>query len=218
LELAQAVVEEASEKQIEEFLSISPAKARENTSEVFLVFCGVVGLGKLITNGQPGLFARLRQYASDSRWRIREATAMALQRVGDLNMDLLLKEMKKWGKGNWLEKRAVAAGLAEPHLLKDLEHAGQVLHILDEITAAMETADDRTNEEYKILRQGMGYCWSVAVAALPKEGKLMMEKWLASEDQDIRWIMKENLKKNRLARMDAAWVRACQFVLSEKTL
>jgi hypothetical protein len=55
----------------------------------------------------------------------------------------------------------------------------------------------------------MGYCWHVAVAALPDEGKPATEKWLASQNTDIRWIMKENLKKNRLAKMDAAWVRTC---------
>jgi hypothetical protein len=33
-----------------------------------------------------------------------------------------------------------------------------------------------------------------------------MERWLASKDRDIAWIMRENLKKNRLARMDASWV------------
>ena len=27
-----------------------------------------------------------------------------------------------------------------------------------------------------------------------------------SADPDIRWIMRENLKKNRLVGMDAAWV------------
>jgi len=33
-----------------------------------------------------------------------------------------------------------------------------------------------------------------------------MEKWVASNDKNIIWIMKENLKKNRLARMDKKWV------------
>jgi hypothetical protein len=27
-------------------------------------------------------------------------------------------------------------------------------------------------------------------------------------DRDVRWIMKENLKKKRLARVDAEWVAA----------
>jgi len=32
-----------------------------------------------------------------------------------------------------------------------------------------------------------------------------MEKWLLWDDPDIRWIMKENLKKNRLIRLDPYW-------------
>jgi hypothetical protein len=33
------------------------------------------------------------------------------------------------------------------------------------------------------------------------------------EDWDVRWIMKQNLSKKRLARMDAEWVAACQAQL-----
>jgi hypothetical protein len=60
------------------------------------------------------------------------------------------------------------------------------------------------------LRKGLGYCWSVAVVAYPQVGKKMMERWSLIEDRDVRWIIKENLKKKRLARMDEDWVRACQ--------
>ena len=48
------------------------------------------------------------------------------------------------------------------------------------------------------------------MAAAPAEGKAAMEKWLASPDPDVCWIMRENLKKNRLARMDAEWVKRWQ--------
>ena len=65
---------------------------------------------------------------------------------------------------------------------------------------------DRHSEGFQALRKGLGYCWSVAVVALPAEGKTMMEKWSTDPDKDIHWIMKENLKKTRLARMDADWV------------
>jgi hypothetical protein len=78
----------------------------------------------------------------------------------------------------------------------------------------MEQANGTKDESFKVLRQGMGYCWSVAVAALPDVGKPMMEKWLSSPDQDVRWIMKENLKKNRLVKMDADWVEACNLKLA----
>jgi hypothetical protein len=78
----------------------------------------------------------------------------------------------------------------------------------------MKTAGDSTDEAFKVLRQGMGYCWSVAVAALPEEGKPLMEKWLTSRNGNVRWIMKENLRKNRLVRMDAKWVKACNTKLN----
>lgn len=209
LELAYVVAEEGRKEQFERLLSI---KAEENTPEVFLVFCGVVGLGKLAARA-PNLFERLRHYASDSRWRIREAVATGLQLTGDQNMDLLLNEMKKWSRGNWYEKRAAAATLAEPRLLDQPKHVKQVLRVLDIITASIEKADSPRDESFKVLRQGMGYCWSVVVAALPEAGKPAMEKWLDSEDKDIKWIMKENLKKNRLVKMDPKWVKACNTQL-----
>jgi hypothetical protein len=61
----------------------------------------------------------------------------------------------------------------------------------------------------------MGYCWSVAIVALPETGKSLFEKWLTSEDKDIRWVMKENLKKNRLVKMDADWVKACNAAVDK---
>jgi hypothetical protein len=213
LELAHAVAEEGNKQQFEKLLSF---QAEENTPEVFLVFCGVVGLGKLTAN-EPNLFEQLRGYASDPRWRIREAVATGLQLVGDQDMDMLLKEVQKWSKGNWYEKRAAAAALAEPRLLNQAKQVKQVLQVLNTITASMESTNHPKDESFKVLRQGMGYCWSVAVAALPEAGKLMMEKWLNSQNKDIRWMMKENLKKNRLTKMDANWVKACNLRLEQAT-
>ncbi len=218
LELAHAVAQEGSKNQFEQLLSF---EAQENTPEVFLVFCGVVGLGRLAAS-EPKLFDRLRSYASDPRWRVREAVATGLQLAGDQDTDLLLQEMQKWSKGNWYEKRAAAAALAEPRLLKAPKHARQALQVLDKITASMEKTtaakDQRSSpadESFKVLRQGMGYCWSVVVAALPEAGRPLMEKWLESQDKDIRWMMKENLKKNRLVKMDTNWVKACSARLEQ---
>jgi len=213
LELAHVVADVGDQEQFERFLSFD---AKENTPEVFLVFCGLLGLGKL-TVSQPELFDRLREYASDTRWRIREAVATGLQLTGDQSMDLLLSEMKKWMKGNWYEKRAAAAALAEPRLLKQPKHARQVLQILDKITESMETDNGAKDESYKVLRQGMAYCWSVATVALPDIGKPLMEKWLLSTDKDVRWMMKENLKKNRLVKMDADWVKVVATLVAYKS-
>ncbi len=232
LELAEAVADEGTEAQFRRLAGLGPDVAPENTPGCFLAFCGVVGLGAIMARGtgrgevaSPGLPYRrrgrgtlggvtpplrmLRAFASDPRWRIREGVAMALQRWGDADMAALLAAMTDWAAGNLWEQRASAAALCEPRLLRRPEHAAAVLTILDGITASIAQVTDRKTDTFKTLRQGLGYCWSVAVAALPETGKPLMEKWLVGpDDPDVRWIMRENLKKNRLARMDAAWVRA----------
>jgi len=231
LELAQVVADVGTEAQFRRWASLGPDVAPENTPECFLAFCGVVGLGGSLrgavsaTKQSPAhggdCFANtarndaplrtLRTLAADPRWRIREAVAMALQRWGDSDMPALLAEMVDWARGNLWEQRAAAAALCEPRLLKQPEHAAAVLRILDEITASIPALaglrpSQGARDAFKTLRQGLAYCWSVAVAALPDAGKPLMEKWLASSDPDVRWIMRENLKKNRLAKMDTTWV------------
>src|SRR5512133_1916910 len=119
LELAHTVAQIGCREQFEAFLSIPLEQAPTNNPYEFVVFCGVLGLGKLAAEGDHTQIARLRAYASDPRWRIREGVATALQLVGDKDMPLVLREMAVWSDGNWLEKRAAAAALAEPRLLKD---------------------------------------------------------------------------------------------------
>jgi hypothetical protein len=208
LELAQAVADEGDEDLFLRFLTLDAERAPANSPHEFLAFCGVVGLGRLVAEGQRGHLATLRRCASDPRWRIREAVAMALQRAGDADMDGLLREMEVWSRGNLLERRAAAAALCEPRLLREKEQVIHVLRILDQITASILQVKERKSAEFRALRKGMGYCWSVAVAALPEPGKTMMQMWLGTDDRDVRWIMKENLRKNRLVRVDAAWVEA----------
>jgi len=214
LELAHAVADLGNRERFEHFLTFDPQGAPVNSPDEFLAFCGVEGLGRLIAEGQSDLWPALRAYASDPRWRIREAVAMALQRVGQVDMDLLLDKLQAWVTGYWLEMRAAAAGLAEPVLLQEERHILRALEILYRITAAVESAQER-DEDFKTLCKGLGYCWSVVVAALPAQGKRAMERWFSSTDKDVRRIMRENLKKNRLVKMDKAWVNSWTSRLSE---
>lgn len=206
IELARALAEEGDEELFRRYLAFDAEKAPTNSPEEFLAFCGVLGLGRLLAQGKMEVLETLRQCASDPRWRIREAVAMALQRLGQVEMDLLLEEMEKWSQGILLERRAAAAALCEPALLCEEEHVKRVLEILDDITASVQDVEARRSVEFKALRKGLGYCWSVAVVALPDEGKRTMERWFSSGDKDVLWIMRENLRKKRLARMDAEWV------------
>jgi hypothetical protein len=220
LELVQAVANLGTSEQFRRWLALGPAATPAKTALEFLPLCGVVGLGRLLAEGQLEVLPELRQHANDPRWRVREGVAMALQRWGDADMGALVKAMKDWGNGTWLEQRAAAAGLCEPRLLAapNGAQAKAVLKILDRITRAVARAGPaaRTGDDFKALRQGLAYCWSVVVAAAPAEGKAAMETWLASPDKDVLWIMRENLKKNRLSRMDAGWVRRWQTKTKEK--
>lgn len=208
LELAQAVFEEGNFELLERLLRYTPDIAPVNSPEEFLHFCGVFGQGKYLSKTSDVIWDRLKEYAGDSRWRTREAVAMALQAYGDRDVDDLIEKMGGWAVGNRFQQRAVAAGLCEPRLLKQADRAEKVLGILDIITQSLISGTDRREDSFKVLRQALGYCWSVAVASLPAQGKSTIEKWMKCTDQDIRYIMKDNLSKNRLIKMDAAWV-AC---------
>ena len=213
LELVQAVADEGTLELFQRYLTYTPDRASTNSPEVFLTVCGIVGLGRLLAEGDVDQLAVLHEYANDPRWRVREAVSMGLQRWGDADMPALLKAMTSWVKGTLLERRAAAAALCEPRLLKDSRHARRVLKFLDTITTSVVRETDRKSEDFKTLRQALGYCWSVAVVASPIDGKPAMEKWLVNPDPDVGWIMRENLKKNRLQRMDAKWVVRCQSQL-----
>jgi hypothetical protein len=209
LELVQATADEGTLDLFQRYLSFTPDRASTNSPEVFLAVCGVVGLGRLLAGGDLDQLAVLRECANDPRWRVREAVAMALQRWGDVDMSALLKAMADWAKGSLLERRAAVAAVCEPRLLKESKHAKHVLKLLDAITTSIVRESDRKAEDFKTLRQALGYCWSVAVVALPAEGKPAMEKWLIHPDPDVAWIMRENLKNNRLQRLDTKWVKKC---------
>ncbi|HOU11979.1 MAG TPA: hypothetical protein PKZ84_02600 [Anaerolineae bacterium] len=208
LELAQAVADEGDEAMFARWRAYDAQQAPVNSPYEFLAFCGTLGLGRLLAEGRMDVLPTLRACASDPRWRTREAVAMALQRWGRADMDALLMEMAQWATGNPYEQRAMVAGLCEPDLLRDPQQVARVLRLLDAVTASIVQAADRRNDAFIALRKGLGYGWSVAVCALPDVGKSLMEKWLASDDKDVRWIMNENLKKARLIRMDAEWVNS----------
>lgn len=206
LELAHAAALEGDEARFRHWLTYDAARAPANTPEEFLAFCGALGLGRLLARGRRDVLPELLSLSSDRRWRTREAVAMALQEWGDVDMEALLAEMEIWSRGSWLERRAAVAALCEPRLLRQQVHVARVLAVLDAVTARVEAAQERSGDGFQVLRKALGYGWSVAVVAAPDIGRPAMARWLGSSDRDVRWIMKENLTKNRLHKMDAAWV------------
>ncbi len=206
LELMQAYVEMGSEKDFIPLLDYTPDTAPVNSPEEFLAFCGTVGLGELIANGLREYLPDLRRQASDPRWRIREAVAMALQIIGKHDFYLLGFICNEWVSGNLSEQRAAIAGICEPSLLSDIKHADMALDLLDKVTQLFSGVENRDMEDFNVLFKGLSWSWSVAVVASPERGKPLFEQLARSEDPDIIKIVRANLKKNRLIKMDPEWV------------
>ncbi len=206
LELLHAFVEEAPPALIRAFAALGPDAAPENTPDGFVACCGVAGLGRLAAEGDRRALPELRRHASDPRWRVREGVAMALQRLGETDPRRLVREMRRWAGGTALERSAVVAALCEPPLLADPATAAATLELLDGVTASLTAEPDRRDADVRTLRKALAYGWSVAVAAAPDAGRPAMERWLASDDPDVRWVMRENLKKARLAKAGPGWV------------
>jgi len=192
LELAAAAAEELPHATLERLA---------DSDDEFEAFCGVVGLGRAVAEGRSDLVGRLRARADDPRWRVREAVAMALQRWGDADLAAMLETAAAWAAGSRLAQRAAAAGACEPRLLADGPTVRRVLAILDAIMATLPGAPDRRSDAYRTLRQALGYCWSVAVAADPLDGLPAFARWRRDPDPDVAWVVRENLRKSRLQRV-----------------
>jgi HEAT repeat protein len=197
LELLEAAADE---------LDASCLRELTTRQDEFLSACGATGLGRLAAAGDETALARLRELAEDPRWRVREGVAMALQRIGDADPARLLAIVRDWSAGSPLQRRAAAAGLCEPRLLRDADVAKAAVKAVDAITASLRDEPRPRAPEVRVLRQALGYCWSVAIVAAPEPGKAAFERLATADDPDLRWIVRENLGKSRLLRLDADWV------------
>ena len=195
LELAWAVAEEASPGQLDRLLA---------SDEEYLVLCATVGLGRLLADGSGEAAKRLRSYATDARWRVREGVVMGLQRLGDADLPRLLDLAASWARDpDPLIQRAAVAGICEPRFLKRAGAAARAIGICEYLTQqiAARPRGERNDATVRTLRQALGYCWSVAVAADPDTGLPRFRRLTASDDPDVAWIARENAKKTRLASL-----------------
>jgi hypothetical protein len=214
LELANAfadVTADLSERHSKElwslltrFTATSPDDAPANNPRELIPFCGAIAIGAIASvRSELGekTYALLKNLAADPRWRTREGVAMGLQRLIEKQGTNVLTELDKWISGqDWLAMRAVAAGVAEPALLKDERMAYGALDLHKRIIDRMLVTDDRKADEFRILRQALGYSLSVVVSSCSNDGFEYMRHLAKIQDPDILWILRENLKKKRLVK------------------
>lgn len=136
----------------------------------YLRFCGVVGLGRLLADG-------------------------------DADAGRLRATVAGWVRADHpLVRRAAIAAICEPRLLRDPTTAVAALDACAEATAGRlaTPASDRRHADVRTLRQALGYCWSVAIAADPVRGLEAFAALRTLADPDAAWVIRENLRKARL--------------------
>jgi HEAT repeat protein len=173
----------------------------------FRRLCATAALGRLYLERpeDPAVLERLTELAADDNWRVREGAAMALQRVGDASPELLLKLVDGFLDGPSRVVRAAIAGICEPRLLRAPRMADAALDACLRATEHLQTVpfDQRRHDDVRTLRQALGYCWSVAIAAAPERGLRLWDELQAraATDADVAWIVSENRMKARLRRL-----------------
>jgi hypothetical protein len=181
----------------------------------YLALCGTAALGRLLGEDDGRIESFLRARAADARWRVREGVAMALQTLGDRDPSALFDLADRWLKqetatatatdaASLLTLRAVAAGVAEPRLVKGeaAALAGQnILNRIMELLVAVPIGE-RRSEGFRVLQKALGYCWSVVVPGAPGPGFDALERWARSGDPAAAQIVRVNLTKTRLRRVD----------------
>jgi hypothetical protein len=196
LELADAFASIADRATILRFVELN---------DEYLRFCGTEAIGRLIVEepDDVSLSELIRRRAADDLWRVREGAARALQIVGDVDRALLRTIVATWvGDANPYVRRAAVAAICEPRLLTDLATRTAAFQACCRASESITglPATERKTPGVRNLRQALGYCWSVAVAADPDEGMPVFERLRTVDDPDIRWIVASNLKKSRLRR------------------
>lgn len=167
------------------------------SDDEYLALCGSVGLGELLVRGED-VAPHLRELAQDDRWRVREGVARGLQRLGDVDPLRLRGLVARWASDSEpLVQRAAIAAICEPRLLADGTTARSALDACRTVTRAFLASRDRN----RVLRQALGYCWSVAIAGAPAEGLEYFGAVRQNDDPDAQWIVRENLQKSRLQRL-----------------
>jgi hypothetical protein len=195
---------EALEALVDSWAAIPAEQAPADRPEVILPCAAVAAYGH-VGAARPDWWedevAKLRAASTDARWRVREVVALALQRPLDADWDRTASAMLDWAAAeDPLVVRAAAAAVAEPALLRSAERAAAAAAVqrraVDHLRAV--PAGERRTPRVRVLRQALGFTVSVVVAATGDFA--LLDELARSGDPDLRWVARENLRKDRLRR------------------
>lgn len=205
LELLYAFTQEASEQEIMDSLNVD--KVIENSPEEFVLTCGVAASIYHASKTYGRVEFDYQKYANHWSWRVREGVCIGFQRSkAFLTPNQMVLDLQILSQGTPLEVRTYIATLCEPCLLNNYIDANWLLSELYTITLGHFDHNDRIEEPLKVLKKALAYCWSVALCGDSAKGTAFEKLLKHKSSKHIQWIMKENLKKKRLEKLDKDWV------------
>ncbi|RLB61126.1 MAG: hypothetical protein DRI90_12095, partial [Deltaproteobacteria bacterium] len=182
-------------------------QAPTNDPHEFLPFVATQALGASYATAQGAerevIDQAIHDAACDRRWRLHDAAALALQRIGQQDWAALEPLVTGLAEDeSLLAARAALVALAHPPLLEQDDPARCALALANQLFerfAALSTAERKASAG-QVLHKALRFAPSVIVAAAPVEGFAMLSRWASSEDLDLKRIVAANLRKARLAR------------------
>ena len=177
-----------------------------NASTEFLTLCAIIASGAcaaLEPDWRANTFAMLRIYADSPRLRIRGAVAIAYRHLLTADPEEAGQQLISLAyDGSYFQQCVTVVTMEEQHLLYNpsvLDIALQgVRTVLEHVQSAPVSV--RKRKDFYALRQALGYMLSVVTVIAPSQGFALMRECATWNDPDITWILRENLKKKRLAR------------------
>ena len=205
--VSEGLVEPAWDEHLLRWAGIPAEEAPTQDPRELLPFVAVQALGSRLNDApdeeRDRIAEALRAAANDSRWRVREAAAFALQRVGARSTERLEALLRTWmTEPSVLEMRAVLAGLAHPPLLESPAMTDLAFELADDVFERSFDlpSDMRGSTSGKALVKALGFAPSVFVAACPDRGFAWLARWADHGSIEGAKIVAANLRKARLAR------------------
>ncbi|WP_151798401.1 hypothetical protein [Acinetobacter bereziniae] len=179
-----------------------------NSRETILPFSALLGLSQSYfsqdTTHQKIILNQNQTMMNDSRWRLREAAAMACQIIGEQDFSTVKNWFEQiYPDSSLLEKRGILVALAHPPLLTTAANTVYCLNLCEQIFNDIFPSDHQTidqSEAFKTLKKSLEYVLSVFVAADPLLGFDLLAKLAERKHQQINKILKANLSKSRLTK------------------
>jgi len=208
LELAVALGDAAADagaagrKLLLEWAQLGPDEAPHGARAEYVPVAALCALGVVAVrpDERQRCVAVLHDAALDSRWRLREAAALGLQRLGELETPALVEVLQPWVDEADLVVRLVMVTTAHPPILHE---AGVRALGWDAAERALERVRRRRTESAETLRvltAALSFVPSVYTAAEPRENFRRLGRWAEAHEPAVKKIVVANLRKARLAK------------------